>query len=157
MDYISIIYFAVIVVLMLFIVSRLGPTCDNEHFDTYWNHSMGAQTMFEQTEPKVAESLKESERLAKYIWSEKDPDDTHGRRIYDKYYENHVQNTIYPREDPTYVERSLITPGDGHIDTKFEHLGSNNYATYDLKGMADPDPLYTQVFGETIALSQKNF
>lgn len=168
MNYISVIYIAVIVLLILLLVGRFGPkgfpgSSRNiaEHFDTYWNHSMGAQSQYAISDNpdqiETSKDLKDTEVLAKYTWNEKDTD---GLGVYDKFYEERVHDINYASEqDPTYADRDVLS-NTGYIDSKFvifSPVYGSNMSRYTIKGMGDPDPVYTVFNGQHITLSQKNF
>jgi hypothetical protein len=158
-----------VVVLILLLISS-----PKENFDTYWNHTMGAQKFYERSEqPDEANASKtytDTERLAKYTWSQRKPN---GIQLYDKVYEmtlrDNGRNVI---SDPTYANRDI---SGSHIDFKFTTLADENNATsilngpnrlnpgsstlthFTTHGMEEVRPLYTVYNGEHIALSQKTF
>lgn len=58
-----------------------------EHFDTYYNHDMGAQTVY------GTSNTPDATLYAKYTWKETDP--ATGLNVYDKYYETHLAEVGY--------------------------------------------------------------
>jgi hypothetical protein len=157
-------------ILICIVIILLCVSSKTERFDVYNNHPMGAETVYETTGvPATGEiedlTMKEAERLARYTWSEKDPQ---GLDVYDHYYENFVDLNKYADRRPytapdTYAYRDIGEDiGINSVyDSKFHVLsgrpGIDGYSNYSITGMADPDPLYMTVNGEDIVLSQKNF
>lgn len=134
-----------------------------EHFDTYYNHTVGANQIYTESDSldqiEAAKSLNSTERLANYTWSARAPD---GMQLYDYYYENALRdNGTNVKSDPTYYKRDLEAD---YLDTKFsvvntspeDDLGSSSYTHYSLDSMRERDPLYTVFNGENITLSQKS-
>jgi hypothetical protein len=150
---------ALIVVLILLVVCR-----KSEHFDTYWNHSIGAQDIYSKsTDPVELDAAKHiltSERQANYTWSQREPN---GMQLYDYYYDAALlDNQLDIKEDPTYAARDIESD---YLDSKFQtlntapglDLGASNYSKFELAGMLDMNPLYTVYNGEYITLSQKSY
>ena len=143
---------ALIIVIILGFVYTIANV---EHFDTYYNHSMGAQDIYSKSdqldEIEAAAHLKETETLANYTWSARAPN---GMQLYDYYYETALHNNgSNVKSDPTYYKRDLEAD---YLDTKFsippqDDLGSSSY------NLSTPDPLYTIFNGEYITLSQKTY
>lgn len=152
------------VIIILFVLLLVLLSQKTEAFDTYWNHTMGAQKQYERSNDSdqklVAYSPDQTELLAKYTWSERNPN---GIQLYDKVYEMTLRdNSRNVVSDPTYADRDIESD---HLDYKFSTLddrtasldsGSSTLTHYTTRGMAE-NPLYTIYNGEYITLSQKSF
>ncbi len=116
-----IVYALIIAILILLVINF-----SSEHFDTYYNHTMGAHGVYEKDKPI---SVKDSMLKEKYEWSAKDKG---GENVYDKYYNEEVlqKNDEY---DPTRVD---LTGFDDSYDTKFQN-GAPSGEGYDLRDMKD--------------------
>ncbi len=73
-----------IFVLLLWSYRSADPV---ERFDTYYNHDMGAQTIY------GTNNTPDATLYAKYTWKETDP--ATGLNVYDKYYETHLAEVSY--------------------------------------------------------------
>lgn len=161
-----------VVVFLILILVGLSLR-QKENFDTYWNHTLGAQKIYEISKNRdqraVAASAPDTELLAKYTWSERQKD---GTQLYDKVYAMALgDNSRQVSADPTYWARETRLESDypGHLDYKFTTLndksagasflngGDSPLTHYTTHGMAELDPLYTVYNGEYITLSQKTF
>ncbi len=152
----TLVFVLVIVLLIMFFYPK-------EHFDTYWNHSIGAQDIYQASKDPIqqnaAKHMKDAETLASYTWSQKEPN---GMQLYDHYYDTVLLDNQISNDDPTYYARDLET---SYLDSKFQTLNANkgfdaaagNFSHYDAAGMLDPNPMYTVYNGEYISLSQKSF
>lgn len=155
---------AVLIFLLILIIIILSVTTNSEHFDTYWNHTFGAQDIYQTAkdpqERAASKSKEATELLARYTWSEKAPS---GMQVYDKYYEHDLlENASDLSVDPTYYERDTTT---NILDSRFQTLGydlrhdtnAGYLAQYNKQSMDDPSPLATFYNGEQITLSQKRY
>ncbi len=150
--------FILVVVLIIILLWK-----QNEHFDTYWNHSIGAQDTYASSkdpiELEASKHMKDSETLAGYTWSKRQPN---GMQLYDHYYDKVLLENQMDGNDPTYYTRDLES---SYLDSKFQTLSTvrgyesaaGNFSHYDASNMLDPNPLYTVYNGEYITLSQKSF
>lgn len=153
----QVIFLVLVVVLLIILISR------QEHFDTYWNHSMGAQALYADSkdpdQQTASKHMKDAETLANYTWSQRQPN---GMQLYDHYYDQVLLENGMDGSDPTYYERDLES---SVLDSKFQTLNTvkgydsaaGNFSHYTAAGMLDPNPLYTVYNGEYISLSQKSF
>ena len=154
----TIVYIALVLVLLLVLVNQ-----KREYFDTYWNHSIGAQTLFAEskdpTEQDAAKHLDTTETLAGYTWANRAPN---GMQLYDHYYDQVLLDNQMDGSDPTYYSRDLEST---FLDSKFQTMNTKkgfdsaggDFSHYDAAGMLDPNPLYTVFNGEYITLSQKSY
>jgi len=162
-----------ILILLLWIFPKIAADT-KEHFDVYHNHRRGAQHVYATTGVPFTGKIEkltpeQAGRLAKYTWSEADPQ---GLDVYDHYYENFVHKNKYANQRPDTAAddipyREVDTDGNegnrggGVYDVKFHVYsgipGVDGYSNYSITGMADPDPLYMDFNGQTIVLNQKNF
>jgi hypothetical protein len=150
-----------IIIVLVVIIILLWK--QNENFDTYWNHSMGAQSIYAESKDPIqqhaSKHMKESETLAGYTWSRRQPN---GMQLYDHYYDKLLLENQMDGNDPSYNARDLES---SYLDSKFQTLNTvkgydsagGNFNHYDAVGMLDPNPLYTVYNGEYITLSQKRF
>ncbi len=115
--------FILILLLFLFIITK-----PNEHFDTYWNHTIYAQDVYSksanQEQKDASNRLDDTELLAKYTWNNKSRD---GMQLYDHVY-----------------EAALV-----HDDNY------SQFATFEENQVPDQNKLFTVVNGEYITLNQK--
>lgn len=121
---------AIIIVLFIILLMMLSktPLCSAEHFDSYYNHDMGAHTVY-QNQPGANQkiTIDESALRSQYRWSDKTPG---GYNVYDKYYEAIVneKNADYnPNID--YSERS-----EEPYDAKFNSVPAGQ--GYEISDMA---------------------
>lgn len=119
----------------------------SENFDTYANHTVGAQKFYALGLPsgsdadirrQASTSLVDTERLAKYTWNERSPA---GTQIYDLVYGMNLRDNGSSTRNPDTKNNTSYSPLNG----------------YTTKGMEEKDPLFTVFNGETITLSQKTF
>lgn len=158
MSYVQVLTLSVVILLVLVLVFlKMPKTSKKEHYDTYWNHGLGAQKQYEISPNPVkrdaSKDLKSAELEARYTWSERDKD---GTQLYDKYYNQFIVDTNY-NTDENYATRDTSNPLDGYLDMKFENLDHGPLDTYSPDSMRDMDPYRTLFNGQPITLSQKNF
>lgn len=160
-------YIAVVVlILILFIYMGLPyiKKAHGENFDTYYNHDIGAQEVYEKqndndfsselnTKDLKKISLTDAGLKAKYDWSKKD---LNGYNVYDKYYEN-VERANYGDS----FGLPGVTESDSHgYDSKFNKA---EYANYRISDMESQTPIEVtandiNVIGaEKIRLVQKEY
>ena len=157
MQGIGILVLAVIIALIIIVLMKCG---DAEKFDTYYNHTLGAEDVYNAELKSVGKSIDFSgaQLVSRYTWASKDPT---GRNVYDKYYEAVVQEKnagvgTGGESDGTDVSKAIdtqITP----YDSKFDVYPKGNPNLYNLRDMYDNEPMFTEVMGETIVLSQANY
>lgn len=93
MDYAQSVTIVLVFVLLLLVWSYkptrqwLTEPWPQEHFDTYYNHDMGAQTVYR------FDNTPDATLRAKYTWKETDP--RTGMNVYDHYYEAHLAEIGY--------------------------------------------------------------
>lgn len=112
------IFIIVSIIVFLYFIKMLPKA---ENFDTYYNHSFGAQDIYGGT-------LKAAEMEAKYRWHEKDSD---GLNVYDKFYEKNVPygefdvNVLSKKQYPEWGSdsNSIYTTFNGQTI----HLNQKNY------------------------------
>jgi hypothetical protein len=155
--YLSCVIAALIIILLIFIV-RYNFT---EHFDTYYNHDYGAQTVYER-ETGCTLPMKDTSLLAKYDWAEHDP---LGLTVYDKYYEIYnFEEGAAQNADHEYAYRDIHSLGEDNVyDTKFMNTQLNpredRISTFNWRDTCDRNPakVYDWHSQEVDALSQKNY
>jgi hypothetical protein len=137
MDYAQSLCVILTVILVLMVWAWYRPS-SSEHFDTYYNHYMGAQDVYARdelpfstgpAEQPLGDDIDSVALLAKYNWSEKDPKT--GMDVYDYYYEHHLENVAYP---------------DAYADI-------SPFPASKMKLERSPGVIFN---GEIISLSQKN-
>lgn len=160
--------YLIAIVLLVFIlvvyVCWRNQNQQSEHFDTYWNHTIGAQEIYKDSKSSMqrdaSKRLDDTELLARYTWAQRSPD---GQQLYDRVYESDLQqNGTEVYADPTYFARDL--EGD-YLSLKFQTMntsagddqGPSAFAVYDKKDMLDNNPMFTVYNGEYIHLNQKSF
>ena len=119
---------ALVMVVFLIISYYIGQ--NQEYFDTYFNHDIGASDVIEQ-ETGLPSPVNSSAMRTKYHWNDRDKQ---GLSIYDKYYEGEL------------IKKST-TPDPGFNSFNFKDYMDNR----------DPEPVFTNFMGEEIHLSQKNY
>jgi hypothetical protein len=152
-----------ILVIVIVICIVLVWLSRKEHFDTYWNHSIGAQTIYKASKDPIkreaSKHIPTTETLAGYTWAAREPN---GMQLYDHYYDSVLLDGQMNQSDSTYYERDLES---NYLDSKFQTLNrvagydanDSNFSHFDAAGMLDPNPLYTVYNGEYITLAQKSF
>jgi len=146
---------AAVVIIVAIVVIFLKPGLANEQFDTYNNHTLGAEDVYNTELKTVGKQIDFSgaQLVSKYSWASKDPT---GRNVYDKYYEAIVQEKN--NGDVTANKTGYTNPYDSKFDIHpadgSEGLSGNSY---NLRDMYDNEPMFTEVMGETIVLSQANY
>jgi hypothetical protein len=157
--------FAIVLVLCILIVVIL-PSCPRvgknmEHFDTYYNHDIGAYDVYI-SDPKgsfTPHSLQDANSYANYTWEERDPA---GMTVYDKYYERLTNEKN--QGDYEYAYRDLNSTGEENVyDSKFSlNDDENRFYMCGLNCLLDmqdqsPATEYDYHSGETSVIVQKNY
>jgi len=172
-QYYHVVFAIIIVILFMFLVAK-SDICKNmtEQFDTYWNHDMGANTVYNTNWDKDSLADKDNVTLkpmaetsleTKYNWSKTDP---LGLNIYDKQYENDVYDKYktdneYLRDVGLYDTRfTVANTGYGFLENRasISSSGSDSDSGQSpLAFMTNTNPVATFFRGEKIVLSQKTF
>lgn len=140
-------------------VKNKGKKEKAENFDTYHNHTLGAEDVYNAELNPIGKSIdfSEAQLVSRYTWASRDPT---GRNVYDKYYEAVVQekNATSLIDGREGTDGSLTTnKADQPYDSKFDIHPIGDPNSYNLRDMYDNEPMFTEVMGETIVLSQANY
>lgn len=154
----------IVFLLILFIVQQLWispEALSTEHFDTYYNHDLGAQEIFERTtcEPWTT---RDARLVSKYNWSERDKA---GLTVFDKYYELYnFEVGAAKNADHEYAYRDIGSLGEENVyDTRFVNTQldprEDRISTFDWRDTCDRNPakVYDWHSQEVDALAQKNY
>jgi hypothetical protein len=167
MQGLSILILAILIAFLIIIVCQYSVRGKKEekeeNFDTYYNHTLGAEDVYNAELKRVGKSIDFSgaQLVSRYTWASRDPT---GRNVYDKYYEAVVQeknNTgpIGGSDGSEGTDGSLTTNkiSQTPYDSKFDIHPIGDPNSYNLRDMYDNEPMFTEVMGETIVLSQANY